>query len=404
MTKMSALTIERPGRVEDRIVAQARAVDLLSLAEARTQLRGTTEKYGACPKCGGSKRFHVNIKRNEFFCRDCRKVEEHGWGNPITFLMWLDGCDFRTAVSILTNGSIITAKPRQGTPQPRQRAAQPQEWRHDAERVHQRAQALLWEPAGAAAQEYLLDRGLEPHTWKAFGLGYKPNVFVPGTNEVPEYAPAISIPWVSKRQIVAIRYRFLKVHNGSKQTSLRGSNFAGHLFGAQALMGCAERFRWLSIEEGEINAMSCWQSSFESGMDALSIGSENGGLTAEQIAYTQRYMGVATWADKESAAQKLMSKIPNAIGIKSPGGKDANDMLQEGTLGGFLAGKRERWAESDADREALLWALYDAAMLPNGITTGEATVLQNLAKHLGKKAAIYEASPGRWITSFIPRS
>jgi hypothetical protein len=212
------------------------------------------------------------------------------------------------------------------------------------------------------------------------------------------------------RKLCALRYRYLQAQtytddNGDNRTeklwSQPGSMTRERLFGGQTLFGCAERFRWLIIVEGELNCMSIWQASYETGVDVLSIGSQSATLPKSLIEYAGRFMKVLVWADEEDAARKLMDLIPGAIGIFAPGGMDANDMLQQDeALGAFIARKRERHAADDDAREALLWALYDAAMLPNGITTGEADVLRNLATHLGKQAEIHNPEPNRWITSW----
>jgi hypothetical protein len=208
--------------------------------------------------------------------------------------------------------------------------------------------------------------------------------------------------------VYALRYRFLQAQDWGKLTAETGSQFAGKLFGGQAL---PEWVLWLEgeganllrlcillIVEGELNAMSCWQVAADTHLHVLSTGSEGQAITPAAAQFAQRYGLVLVWADKGKIAQALMAKLPGAVGIHSPGGKDANDLLQAGLLGGFLATMRANHAKSQHELEGLLWALYDAAMLPAGIDTGSAKILQRLAAQLGKQAAIYEAEPNRWIT------
>jgi hypothetical protein len=401
----------KAGKIDPQLIQQAKAVSIIDLAGQVTTLRRKAgqEFCGPCPKCGGDDRFYCQA--DWFTCRQCRNDER---GDTIALVEWLHGDTFKQAVERLTNGGTTAtapAQPRQVTPQPHTRKVeQTDQWRLGAEKVIQQAEAALWE--SAAAQEYLLGRGLEPHTWQQFRLGYKPDVFVPGTESAPQYAPAIVIPWFSKGRPVAIRYRFLKVQNGSKQTSRKGSDFTNQVFGGQALFGCAERRRWLLICEGELNCVSVWQVCHDAGIDVLSIGSRSNSLPARLIEYAQRYIGVLTWQDEGDDAATLAAKIPGAVAIKSlkdGDGKtlDANDLLRTGQLAKLLAAKREREATNNGIREELMYALFEAAMLPNGITTGEALIAQNIALQLGRSALpLYQPDTAhdRWITSFIPRS
>ena len=92
-----------------------------------------------------------------------------------------------------------------------------------------------------------------------------------------------------------------------------------------------------------------------------------------------------------------MTALPGAYGVRSPSGRDANDLLRSGHLGGFLATVRADAATSMGELERLLWALWDAAGLPAGIDAGSAAVLKSLAAKLGKAAPVAEPEPGRWV-------
>ncbi len=83
-----------------------------------------------------------------------------------------------------------------------------------------------------------------------------------------------------------------------------------------------------------------------------------------------------------------MGSLPGAVGIHSPGNKDANDLLQAGLLGGFLFTMRANHAKSQHEIEGLLRALYDAAKLPGGIDAGSTKIMGRLAAQLGKEGAI----------------
>src|SRR5690606_24582772 len=183
--------------------------DLVGLAGRYTTLRreSSREYSGPCPKCGGTDRFHVRDgepgRAGWFFCRMCHPKR----GDAIEFVRWLQGCDFRQAVAILTGKRAApVAVPGRKAPVP----AQDDRRLPDNATIRvQAAQERLLGPDGAAGRDYLLGRGLLPETWVHFGLGFDPAVPVPGT-QGKERAPAIVIPWHSADgRLVAVRYRFL---------------------------------------------------------------------------------------------------------------------------------------------------------------------------------------------------
>lgn len=406
-------------RVSEEQIDAAKQADMLSLAESYTQLQRKTaagEYEGPCPRCGGSKRFVVHEREHWWFCRDCHPKR----GDSIELVRWRQpGLSFPDAVAQLAGG----AWPKAATTLKAERQApatkpQPAEWRKRAEDIAAEAHKRLWATEGEPAQAYLLGRGLEPHTWLQYGLGYRPDAPLPGTKG-RQRAPALIIPWRSRMGVYALRYRFLKVQHytdsegkerSEKLVAETGSQFAGKLYGGQALpewvlepapegyKHCVQSLCTLLIVEGELNAMSCWQVASETHLHVLSLGSEGQAIPAAALPLIQRYGQVLVWADKERIAQGLMAKLPGAVGIQSPGGKDANDLLQAGLLGGFLATMRANHAKSQHELEGLLWVLYDAASLPAGIDSGSAKIVQRLADKLGKQAAIYEPEPNRWIT------
>lgn len=396
-------------RVSEEQIERARGADVLALVGNRVELKRESrgEYAGPCPRCGGTDRFHCTAAW--FMCRQCHERR----GDAIELVRWLTpGLSFAEAVAQLAGGAAPTATgrgpaaPRPAAPRPQ--AAQPAEWQRRVGRMVAAAQEALLGREGAAGAEYLLNRGLEPRTWLAYGLGFRPDAPVPGT-EGKQRAAAIVLPWYAGDRLVAVRYRFLEAQGGHRLTAEPGSQFAGRLFGGQALPKWVrlptdegrrngERLCSLLICEGEINAMSAWQAAGDTGLHTLSLGSESAGLSEAAVQAALRYGLVLAWADKGTIAQRLMAQLPGAVGVQSPGGKDANDLHRLGLLGGFLARMRAAEAKSREELEGLLWALYDAAQLPAGIDGGTAAALQGLARQLGKQAAIYEAEPGRWIT------
>ena len=85
----------------DAWVEAARSVPIENvLARRGVQLRKSgVERIGACPKCGGTDRFSINVKEGVWNCRGCKP--ESIAGDVIGLVQWLDGVDFKSAVEQL---------------------------------------------------------------------------------------------------------------------------------------------------------------------------------------------------------------------------------------------------------------------------------------------------------------
>src|ERR1700722_4552927 len=83
--------VERAGRVpiEDEV------------ARRGIKLRGTTERCGPCPKCGGKDRFSINTAKQVWNCRGCKPPEIKG--DIVGLVMHLDSTHFLRACETLTN-------------------------------------------------------------------------------------------------------------------------------------------------------------------------------------------------------------------------------------------------------------------------------------------------------------
>lgn len=289
-------------RVSEGQIEQARRADVLALVGSRVELKRESggEYAGPCPRCGGTDRFHVTAEW--FMCRQCHERR----GDAIELLRWLTpGLGFAEAVAQLAGGAAPAATHRgPAAPRPAAKppAAQPAEWRNRAAKLVLDCHKRLLEPEGEAGAEYLLSRGLEPRTWLAYGLGFRPDAPLPGTKG-RQRAPAIALPWYVSGKLVAVRYRFLEVQHYAdvdgaereeKLTAEPGSQFARRLFGGQALPEWvrlpadegrrnAERQCTLLIVEGEINAMSAWQVAADTGLHVLSLGGQDAGLSEAAV-------------------------------------------------------------------------------------------------------------------------
>jgi DNA primase len=80
-------------------IERARSMRIEDVLAARGfKLRGTNERAGPCPRCGGDDRFSIRISDQIF---NCRKCGAKGKG-AIDLIMFLDNCDFKNACETLT--------------------------------------------------------------------------------------------------------------------------------------------------------------------------------------------------------------------------------------------------------------------------------------------------------------
>jgi hypothetical protein len=139
-------------RLDAAIVERARAVPIEWEIERRNikLRRQGRERTGPCPVCGGTDRFSANTHKQVWRCRRCDAA-----GDVIDLCIFLDGCDFRTAVE-----TLLGEQPRHES-RPAVNAA-PAQQRNDE------PPAQWWQPiwneskppAGTAVETYLARRKL----------------------------------------------------------------------------------------------------------------------------------------------------------------------------------------------------------------------------------------------------
>lgn len=375
------------------IIAQAKQINVSDLISRYVALEKASshEWQGGCPKCGGSDRLHCS--EEWWFCRQCHVKR----GDAIDFMRWMDGSTFKEATEKLTNQPWPERKPHINQPKVQRMDDREEAWFDNAAKALKLHQLKL---PGSEGVDYLRGRGLQPATWAAFGLGF-----------AAEY-PAIAMPWYRGGKITAIRYRLLNPHGKQKIKSLPGSKFGSVLFGAQALPDWVyeglqqpiEGYRGvdqhctLVLCEGEINAMSIWQVAHGSNLHVMSVGSETEHLSAGAIAFAQRYGQVIIWMDKEEKVKKVMPQVLGAFGFSSPQGKDANDLLQAGNLGGQLVALRWQAARTDDERHRLFWDIWDNAN-EGGIDASTMAAFCKLCPYMGREMVLIESEPGVWVTA-----
>lgn len=401
--------VSMPDAARQIQVESAKRADVLDLAGRYTQLRreSSHEWAGPCPKCGGDDRFHCTSEW--WFCRTCHA--DHG--DSIDFIQWLTGAGFRESVAMLTGVPMPTVpsatalQQRYGAPVKQAsikrtptevQARLLAKWQADAEAETRAAEQLLATDDGAAGRAYLESRGLFVRTWETFRFGFAPNVPLPGTGGAQRH-PAILMPWTAGGVVAAIRYRFIDRHTYAddagrerkdvKQTAKpkafdEQDLFAGRMFGGLGLAGPVAGKWDLVICEGEINAASIWQVAHAGRVDVLSVGSQSSKITDAMLNRIVEYRRVIVWMDETEKLNALRERIPGATGIASPHRMDANDCLQKGTLQAMIAELRRRACKDDAEREALLWDLWDQHNLYGGVDEPTQALIDELRRSLGK--------------------
>lgn len=143
--------------VRSDLIAQARAVPIEDeIAGRRITLNGRgAERFGPCPKCGGTDRFAINISKQIWNCRGCQRG-----GDVISLVQHLDECTFDAAVSALNRqqptGYALVDKAIPALPDAGSKAPWRSSWNREALAIW----AAACEPEGTPAWTYLLRRGI----------------------------------------------------------------------------------------------------------------------------------------------------------------------------------------------------------------------------------------------------
>ena len=152
------------------------AVDMVALVSDRTELRraGVNSYFGRCPfHDERTASFHVSPDDRLYHCFGCQAS-----GDPFNFVMETEGLDFSGALEALAERFGVQLETEAEDPAAASR-------RQRRERLHAllgRAAGYyaryLWDSSEAAgARKYLLGRGLDEETLKAFRVGYAPSAW-----------------------------------------------------------------------------------------------------------------------------------------------------------------------------------------------------------------------------------
>jgi DNA primase len=149
---------------------------MVALVSARTELRraGATEWVGLCPfHDERTPSFGVNADDKVYHCFGCQAS-----GDAFSFLMETEGLDFTSALETLADRCGVQLQTEAEDPAAAARRQRRERLYTLLSRTAAYYARYLWESAEAGqAREYLLARGLEEHTLRAFRVGYAPSAW-----------------------------------------------------------------------------------------------------------------------------------------------------------------------------------------------------------------------------------
>ncbi len=280
------------------------------------------EYAGPCPKCGGTDRFHVSTKTERASCRECHGMAE--WLDVFALEQWVHECNFMTAVHIINDEPkrLVSVQCHKPVERPKN-AWSSETWQKAARQTIEKATHALHSREGQDGRGYLLNRGITLTTAEDWCLGYDVQ------------RRAIVLPWLTPKAVMNVQYRRIDAL-GKTERFVRESGGTAVMYGLHLLDTSAPT---LVLVEGEMNAISIWQSARALGITVLSVGSQALSEAASKAAkaIARHFNSVLVWCDELERAQSVAGLLDKkAHPICSPKGLDGNDMLVAGILEAFL--------------------------------------------------------------------
>ena len=248
----------------------------------------------------------LTVYRDGYRCFGCGVHGDH-----FGLIMALEHVDFPAARERLEwnlLGVDGAGKRRDGCRRPEQHLAawRAAGWQWSAWQAVDAAARRLDEAGGALGRAYLLSRGITPATWRAWRLGYAPQVRRWRRERQGEdrwqaeaLGPAITLPWTDGRAVKALQYRLIG-HPELRYWQKAGGERT--LFGVHLLKGRPA----LVVCEGELNAVSIWQVAGDQ-VDVVSFGPQSNVERAAPYLrrLAERYRRVVVWADERGVAREV---------------------------------------------------------------------------------------------------
>lgn len=309
------------------------SIDIATLLPSISLSGGQRERYGPCPICGGTDRFHIKQfdDKQMWFCRNCHP----DWGDAIKFLMWIHNIDFRTASGML---ALTPTPPLLFPPLQREQIDRPPdaEWQSKASALISELEGNLWDDSTTSnkAIRWLNDRGLSNESIKLHRLGLsKKEGYQCGLLA----HKGISIPTISNGDIWQVRTRTPNGLVGSQipnaKEGTRYSKYMGVAGGKVGLFGFDFTGSVSLLVGGEFDAMIAWQCC--QSIKPITFGSESKRIRNPWKSLLPKRILVCYDADdagiKGMAA--IQKDIPEAVLITLPDGKDITEFYLKNKQG-----------------------------------------------------------------------
>jgi len=236
-------------------IDRAKSVLIEWVAADRYQLnlRGRVERVGPCPVCGGVDRFAINIKKQVWNCRVCRKG-----GDVIALVQHLDSVDFSTAVQILIEHAPTDIADRfRRVPYPVRAdvTAYEQRQHEKARRLWQNRKSITGSPAEIYLREARACTGPIPPTLAYLPpsrLGHHP-ALIAAFALAEEIEPGVLI---APRDVAAVHLTLLRP-DGSGKAEVEDKKLAvGRPLGRPIVLAPMNDLLGLAIVEGIENGLS----------------------------------------------------------------------------------------------------------------------------------------------------
>ena len=325
--------------------------DIADVVGSYVQLtkRSGANQFGLCPfHSEKTPSFSINTEKQIYHCFGCGKG-----GSVINFIMEIENLSFPDAVQFLARRAGMEV-PEDGRDENRGRRARILELNRDAARFFHEQ---LRSPAGRAAQEYVVRRGITGMV-TPFGLGFAPDSWQSLTDAMrargytqPELVAA-GLARTGKNGGV---YDYFRNRLMFPVIDVRGSviGFSGRILGdgepkylnspdtlvykksnSLFALNLAKKSKsgYILLAEGNIDVVSLHQAGFDSAVASLGTS-----LTAEQARLMARYTNQVVIAyDNDGAGQKAAQRAITILQqldmkvkvLQIPGAKDPDEFIQ----------------------------------------------------------------------------
>lgn len=291
-------------------------------------------------------------------------------GDAFTWLMEREKWGFRETLDYLAGLVGLTPEgqphPDHKPRAPRPAAQQPEEtppgatWQARGRLFLERAQAVLWEDAGAVGRDYLHGRGLRDDTLRAWGLGWcthdvfdAPNRW--GLQNKKIYFPrGVVIPHLVEADLWALKIR--RFVEGRPAGKADGRKYDGPRGGQATLYG-VDRLRYgerpLLVVEAELDALLLWQEAGDL-VDVVALAGASREIPGRWLVRLLAYTRIFAALDADGAgtvnAARLTALSKRITPASIPAGNDPTEYYQQG--GNVCAWVRSLLGDTVAATEA----------------------------------------------------